>query len=52
MPMIEMETRSEMPKINEELGRVTRVEIGARDKPIWVISKKGKYPSAETWNEI
>jgi hypothetical protein len=47
-----METRSEMPKINEESGRVTRVEIGVRDKPIWMIPKKGKYTNAETWNEI
>ncbi len=47
MPMIEIENKPIWRR-----GEMTRVEIGERDKPIWVISKKGKYPSAETWNEI
>lgn len=33
-------------------GRLSEVAIGECEKPMWVISKKKKYTSSETWEEI
>lgn len=45
-----------LPARSEDLiniqSKLPMVKIGERDKHVWVISRKGTYTSAETWNVI
>jgi len=43
-------TRSE--DLAEIQGRLLEISIGACDKLIWIISKKKKYSSSDTWEAI